>query len=137
MKPLSFDLPSLTQEVTTDDAWHHMHEADVMSGVRRGAAANGEETFRIRHICNLLKIPTLLENSYYDWPMKLKRPGPVFDSEMTPMHGSRWKPGTQLPRPDGSACRSIRDKHLKRGEFSDKIAGYICIRNWQLRRIRV
>ena len=28
MQPLNIELPSLTQEVTTDDARHHMHKAE-------------------------------------------------------------------------------------------------------------
>ena len=100
MQPLNVDLPGLTQEATTDDARHHMHKAEVMSGMRRGATANGEETFR--QICDLLKIPKLLEDAYYEWLMHSKRPGPVFDRETVPRCGSRVKPGTRLPRPDGS-----------------------------------
>ena len=43
-----------------------------MSGVRRGAMANGEETFR--QICDLLKIPKPLEDAYYERFMHSKRP---------------------------------------------------------------
>ena len=100
IQPLNNELPSLSQEVTTGDAQHHMHKADVMSGVRRGATANAEETFR--QICDLLKIPKLLEDAYYEWRMQSKTPGPVFDREMIPRCGSRVKPGIRLPRPDGS-----------------------------------
>ena len=124
MQPLNIELPSLTQEVTTDidDARHHMHKAEVMSGVRRGATANGEET--LRQICDLLKIPKILEDAYYEWLMHSKRPGPVFDREMIPRRGSRVKLCVRLPRPDGSLWRSIRDAHLKGGEFSEKVTGY-------------
>ena len=34
------------------------------------------------------------------------------------------KAGTRLPRPDGSLWRSIQDKHLKGGEFSEKTTAY-------------
>ena len=127
MQPFNDQLPTvprLTQEVTTDDARHHnvMHKAEVMSGVRRGATTNGEETFR--QICDLLKIPKLLEDAYYEWRMHSKRPGPVFDREMITRRGSRVKPCVRLPRPDGSLWRSIRDAHLKGGEFSEKVTGY-------------